>query len=109
MPDHLTNIRVKLSNAELVFLKENFGIEFRDSGSVATTTFEETRDQILAIEETALRKLRERNGQSPHCSFCGATSLAVGPLAKSPRGPLICRGCAAYCVSVIEEILKGEP
>lgn len=108
-PDHLANLRIKLSDAERVFLKENFGIELRDGGSVATAAFEETRDRILALEESALRKLRERNGLAPHCSFCGAAALAAGPLAKSPMDPLICRGCATYCVAVIDESLKGEP
>jgi hypothetical protein len=110
MPDLITSIRSKLSQAELIFLKENFGVELRDPEVVAAISeMAENRAKILAIEERALRVLRERQGRTPSCSFCGATPYAVGPLAQSPRGPLICKSCAEHCISTVESSLRDGP
>ena len=110
MIDHIANIRAKLTDAELAFLAQAHGIDLRDPAVAATLSeFDATRAQILAIEERASRSARERAGELAHCSFCDASSYAVGHLAKSPRGPLICHDCAVACVSAITAQLKSKP
>ena len=109
MVDHIARIRAKLTEAELVFLKEVHGIELRDPDVVhALSELHDARAQILAMEEPLLRKARERDGEPAHCSFCDGSTHAVGPLAKSPRGPLICHDCAVACVSVIATQQQGD-
>ena len=102
MTDHLKNIRAKLTDAELAFLKQAHGIELRDPKlAAALSEIDDARAQIMAIEERAIRHARERTGERPQCSFCDATSLELGPLAKSPRGPTICRACAKHCIDTL--------
>jgi hypothetical protein len=109
MVDHIANIRAKLTDAELAHLKEAHGIDLRDPEiAAALSELDEARAQILAIEEPVLRKARERDGESPHCSFCDGSTHAVGPLAKSPRGPLICHACAVACASIITTQSQGD-
>jgi hypothetical protein len=109
MADHIASIRAKLTDAELAFLKEAHGIELRDPEMVAALSeYDQARAQILAIEERALRNARERDGEPPHCSFCDGSSHAVGPLAASPRGPLICHDCAVACASIITAQQQGD-
>ncbi len=103
MTDHLKNIRAKLTDAELAFLKQAHGIELRDPTLAATLSeIDDTRAQIIAIEERALRHSRERDGDPPHCSFCNGTVLEVGPLAKSSRGPNICKACAQHSIATLD-------
>ena len=108
MVDHIASIRAKLTEAELAFLKEAHGIELRDPDvAAALSEIGEARAQILAIEESVLRK-RGNDGEPARCSFCDGSTHTVGPLAKSSRGPLICHDCAVACVSVLAAQQQGD-
>lgn len=104
MPEHITSIRSKLTPAEIEYLQIVFGIDLRDPEVIAALSeLDGARRQLAAIEEAELRKVEAREGLAPHCSFCGATSHAVGPLARSSHGPSICRDCAIQCISILEK------
>ena len=99
MVDHIASIRAKLTDAELAFLKETHGIDPRDPEILsALSELAEVRAPILAIEESAL----------PHCSFCDGSTHAVGPVAKSPGGALICHDCAVACASIRTAQREGD-
>jgi hypothetical protein len=103
MPTDIASIRAKLNEADLAFLKQAYGLELRDPEAVlALSAIDDARNRVLAVQERALRKFRERDGRMPHCSFCDGSTHAVGPLAQSSFGPLICKACALASVAAIE-------
>jgi hypothetical protein len=100
---HLKSIRSKLTAAELLYLKDTFGIELRDPTVVAALTELEIARQRLAAFSAHVRSSHRDTGEPMACTFCGCSSTSVGPLVEAPGGACICKGCASHCIELIAE------
>jgi hypothetical protein len=96
-------IIAKLTARELDYLEDTFGLNLRDADRLEVLeTLSETRRRIRTIEEKAIRRRREKNGERPTCSFCGGMPETVGLLCQSSLGPYICGACAQAVVERID-------
>lgn len=88
MPVDVEAIVTKLTAQELDFLVDRFGANLRDPEALEMAeTYDDTRRRTRAIEEKAIRKLRDHRGEEPHCSFCKAPKSEAGKLFQSSLGP----------------------
>ncbi len=82
-------IVAKLTERELDYLEDTFRINLRGTDSVKVLEdLRDTRRRIRAIEEKAMRKRREENGERPTCSFCAGAPETAGMLCQSSLGPV---------------------
>jgi len=103
MNRHLKAIRTKLSNAELAYLKDSFGVELRDPAILAALSDLDLARQQLEVFSAMIRSSHTDTGEPMICTFCGGSSTVAGPLVQAPSGACICRGCAAHCIAMIEK------
>jgi len=103
---YLKSVRNKLSDAELAYLKEEFGLELRDPPATVLSEHELARQRFEVIEAAA----RSYDTEGPRaCTFCGDPA---GPLVQSPVGSCICKACAAHCTKLFQAgtaSLEGQP
>jgi len=104
MTVRLASIRAKLTDAELAYLKQVFGLELRDTaGATHFSQIDDARAQLLIAQESLRRLSPQGQEEGPPCSFCNAASSAVGPLALSAYGSYICRACATACLELFQK------
>lgn len=99
-PMSLSNIRAKLTDEELTYLKATLGVDLRDPDVIAAQVeLERARKQLDLVEREMLAR----------CAFCNRSSAVAGSLAKSSEGICICKECAESCIQAIkgDNAMKG--
>ena len=106
MADQFDNILAKLSDDELSYLNDKFGIELRDRTLVNAML--ELRAATLEVEKIEKRfRIRGVPSRFPHCAFCEQAPNIVGPMAQAVGGAFIFRACAIQCIAIIDEEAKN--
>jgi hypothetical protein len=101
MNRHLRSIRSKLSEAELSYLKDEWGLELRDPEVVAALSELDAAWQRLEVFAAATRSSHSNSGEPLTCAFCGRTANTAGPLVQAPTRTHICSDCASHCLALL--------
>jgi len=99
---YLKSVRNKLSDAELAYLKQEFGLELHDPPAGALSDQELARQRLELVSQPAAHSSHSNAGDPLTCSFCGGSADSVAPLVRSPRGSCICKACAAHCTKLFQ-------
>ena len=99
---YLKSVRNKLSDAELAYLKQEFGLELRDQPATVLSEQELARQRLKVVHPAAAPSSHSDTGDPLTCTFCGGTADSVAPLVLSPVGSCICKACAAHCAKLFQ-------